>query len=363
MMKTQLSPRRILQCGVSLLEMAIVLFVLGLMSVAVVSVMQKGQQSTQTITNEDNLVSAENALYGYALSEYHLPPPENPVPSATRPGFTEGWLPVRQLGLPNQRIRYLVDTALLNTPSTLYQVDPLELAGSHIPKRTTPNGLDFCSALMLQEHSGLALPDGRKLGFAIQKVPSYSAETTHTMWLGDVDEVAHPGEVQQITRTAGYLEAMARLNCVPHMANLAASVRSTVTIADLLKLAEQGVAFKELSLKLAKESVVNKKWRMSVWVAGEASMGIDMIISVIQAQEGPYAAASLAITEAALTSIIIGTGIFLDQTRKGITAGEAGVTVAESDRDVAKAYRDKLNAQLAAISNQTNNLQKAGLFP
>lgn len=354
------------QSGWTLLEMAIGLVLVGVIAVVVLGVMQGTDARLRADAQRLYVDRAEDAVYGAVLRLNRFPAPDNAVPSPGRPGFVEGWFPGERLGFPaRQRLRYLVDSTLVDLPVAVYQADPLRLARGAVSGRTGVNGLDFCLALVRREQSGAALPGGSRLGFALQQVVGRNPTgQTDRLWLDDGAAGPLPDGVQTFTRASGYLGAATELGCFAKLAELSTAVRSTAVASDALKLAEEGVAFRQLALKSSKENLLNKTWRLGNWSTGIGTYGIDVMLTGILATQAGWAGRAVAATNiAALALVIAGVGVFINQTVDGIEAAHKDVAMSETVLGDAEHYRDSLQGLLSSEAARANQLQNRGLQP
>lgn len=361
--------RRRLQAGVSLLEMALALALLGVMGIAAWSVLQGARQSAATQVGTVYVQQTADALYGYVLQNKHLPPPLEAA-TGLRPGYSEGWLP--DLGIPSARkVRYLVNTSLTEVPKQIYQADPLGLAGAGIDKRTDVNLLDFCLALIREEKKSTSLPGGMRLGFGVQEAASAASTAgaagavgaARGFWLSDGAAGDLPAGLEVTTVTSGYLELAGRLGCFDKLARLSSGVKSAAAIGDMVKLAEQGVSFRALDVKSAEESLLNVQWRYINWSIGVGMFALDWVLVPVQMEEGLPGMISAGANLAGLALIIAGTGVFIEQSKAGIVSAKEWVAASQTALADAKTYRQSmLNLQKAAL-DEVNRLQHAGDKP
>ncbi len=154
-------PRRRVR-GFSLIELAVALVVLGLVSMVLVRFLGTALQERRDTAGRDLLQRADDALLAFVMSQGRLPCPARTAAGTEDCGAGQvGLLPYRTLGLPDanaRRIRYGVfrrpDAAAATRDADLAQAtDRLHILqvlggriGTTIPLGRT-NGLDLCWAL------------------------------------------------------------------------------------------------------------------------------------------------------------------------------------------------------------------------
>ena len=164
---TRSPPRTRAQRGASLVELAIVLVVIGLVSLLLVQFLQVASEERRDAAGRDLLKRADDALLAFSMVHSRLP-----CPAADSGGLEDcavgqvGLLPYRTIGLPDanaRRIRYGVlrrpdpsrsdaDLAVLND-----RFAPMQVFGGGVATEFPlghRNGLDLCWAI----RSAQALP-------------------------------------------------------------------------------------------------------------------------------------------------------------------------------------------------------------
>lgn len=120
------------QQGFTLIELAVVLFIIGLLTVGLLGPVATQVESRERQKTTDTMEDIMEALYGFALLNGRLPCPDttgdglaNPVNSGTCTVVTgDGWLPWQTLGLNTQgdvwgnRFKYHVTTPGFTTVDT-----------------------------------------------------------------------------------------------------------------------------------------------------------------------------------------------------------------------------------------------------
>lgn len=358
--------RRPGQRGWLLLEAAIATLLIGLLVVAVTTTARKATEDAESRRTASDTERAENALVGYAKSNSRLPAPRDAAPSPSRPGFIEGWLPVADLGMndmSSNAIRYVVAQRLTVQP-TIYNADPANLGAGNVKVRTTVNGLDLCASLMRRERAGDALPGGMRMGYALQQ--AISTENGKPLgiaqsWLGDAASGALPANARLDTRTRGFGEFAASLDCFARMAALSRAVRSVAVASDLKTLADQEFALRDVNLDMSHDSLRNSQWRMVNWSLGEAKFLADLQMEAVSTITSTTGIAAGVANMVSLTTVIGGTAWLLEYTGERIKASEKSVAAGTLARDAATNYQTQLQHEVDSYALQANALQNKGL--
>ena len=353
------------QRGWSLLETAIATTLLGVMIVAVVTTARKASDDAEIRHVVSETERAENALLGYSKTNSRLPMPDDAAASPSRPGYIEGWLPVAALGMQglSSRIRYVVARPLTVTPA-IYNADPADLGAGKIELRTTVNGLDLCATLMRRERAGDALPGGMRMGYALQQ--AISTESGQPLglaqsWLGDTASGALPANVRLDTRTRGFGEFAASLDCFARFAALSREVRSVAVAIDMQRLANQELALRTVNRDMGGDSERNLDWRMVNWTTGVTKLNVDLGMEAVSAITAIETKASSLANIVSMTAGLGGLAWLLEITGEGITATKASNAVGDEAKKAAKARVDELQLEIDRYTVRANQLQKKGL--
>lgn len=352
--------------GWILIESALTLSLVAVLTVTTFTAIDRIQGRLASDLALQDLERSENALVGYAQAHARLPAPDDGAPSATRPGYVEGWLPLDALGLSStRRMRYIVEASLLHAPPP-YDPDPLRLTAGRIGARGTINGLDLCWQLMRLERAGTALPGGMRLGFGIQQAvwPHSGAPfDASQMWLEDASPGTPPAGVRLDTRTRGPGEFAATLGCFERFSRLSAGVRSTAAALDLLRLARQEMTLRQLNLDLIEDSLLNMKWRLINWSIAIEKFVLSMVLEFIGMETTPISIAKSILNVISLAGAIAGTSWLINTDREGIDKGNEALDQLRTRRDHAKAQVARLQAEVEAQTRRTLRLQASGLNP
>lgn len=360
------SPSIRTQHGWLVLEAAFAVVLLGLLTLGVFSSMNTVRPVVVDSVNEVFLLRAQDTIYGHALTQFTFPQPEQASPSPLYPGFLQGWLPSAALGIsPPQRIRYLVDETLTHPPATMYRPDPYNLVDGKIMAKPAINGLDFCLSLVQRERSGISLPGGFRMGFALQVVPpdSSSSGADAPMRLNATDLLSASANTVPATLTQGYGESLERLGCIERFTLLAREVKMAAALTDLSKQADLSMRLAQNSLETAKDELAVTRWQIVNWTELATTYTIAAAMAVIDMGQGVagFVASSLSFANnvAAVIGCLIYVEDFIKSEKEGVETVHESV-VALSD---ATTYAARMSALRDQSITKANRIQQAGLLP
>lgn len=148
------------QRGVSLVELAVVLVAIGLISLLLVQFMQAASQQRRDTAGRDLLKRADDALLAFAMVNSRLPCPASAASGIEDcAGGQVGLLPYRTLGLPDANARLIRYGVLRRPDPTRRDADlailrdrfaPMQVLGGGVATEFpvgNRNGLDLCWAL------------------------------------------------------------------------------------------------------------------------------------------------------------------------------------------------------------------------
>lgn len=262
--------------GFSLLEMAVVLVIVGIIGALFwLQLPRLGSASVAEPAAVVQLRAASDALVGFALAHSRLPCPDTDGDGLEDCGSTAyvGQLPQRTLGqLFPRRLRYGVNRLATSDLTTLSNLYNPSIPGAP-PSTAVLNGLDLCAAL--RKGSALA---GLRVGAAGVPAAFALASSGAGDASGDGDlydgmnagtGFAAPGtplsaSYDDYTRATGMGELAQRLRCLERMAEVNGAAKSAMAARDLYDLAAfykdfrhfANVGTRELDIQMAKFSLV-----------------------------------------------------------------------------------------------------------
>lgn len=165
------------QKGLTLLEVALILALLGLLGSLIFALLQRADEYQALQRNSDLLLSADRAVTGFMAEHNRLPCPDLDGDGLEDcSGGDKGWLPVQTLGLDLSApvpslppIRYLASASLQQTgddfePSKWDYWAKIPYDTSAVIELNHSNGFDFCQQIDNLAQSGgeakVELPDG-----------------------------------------------------------------------------------------------------------------------------------------------------------------------------------------------------------
>lgn len=346
--------KRHLQTGFGLLEATLVIAMLSVITVAAFSALVSAQRSAATPQISADMLRSSDTLRGRGRTEFRLPMPDEAVASPGRPGYLEGWLPESAGGGTTQRIRYLVNVALVSAPSPAYLTDASDLLQGEISPRIAANGLDFCLALINEDQSGTSLPGGRRVAYGLQKSQENGA-VPRTEFLPDGDPVLE-------TRLLGHAELAADLGCYQAMSDLSASVKDAAVYYDALRLAEEGVAIRALSVRSSEQSVDLLHMRMAIWSVGLTTSSMNIVLANAQLKVHAIVGAVTTGLQIVKNLLTIATmAQYVVDTNERLVAANEGLEKNREKLARSEAYRDSLKRELADRLANIHLAQEKGL--
>lgn len=353
--------------GFSLLELAVVLVVMGVLGVALWRVLPLGREVANADPAQD-LALAEEALQGYALAHYHLPTADTNNDGDSDAGATLGWLPTRTLGLPSRiRLHYQVAPPLAAAPSERFEpmLPPVTTTTPVTPVAAPQlNGLDLCITIRDQQTTpsltlgsgassvgtafALALPTEPNQAPATPPLPgSEAAIQRHVLALG-------PGGLAS------------RLDCADRIVRTTAAARAAFAAYDIARFADEFVrvrefayAVNESSILFAQADIALAAFNMVLATATGVLTAMEMALGWPPATGAVIAGATILVTAAQLGLAIYG----VIAAAEALTEAEAGVADADKQRNEAKAYRDRMHALAGKSYSHADALNQAGLDP
>lgn len=358
---------RVRQRGWSLVEAVVVVLLLGFMAVGLWKMVELVERGSRSERSRDVLQRAEDALQGLLLRDNALPRPEDDIVSPDRPNHLEGWLPVSVLGTePPRRIRYLVDASLVTPPATpLYRPDPLNLLPGLAP-RDSVNGLDVCLHLIEREWANVTVAgNGMRLAVGLQQVDAsrQAGPQAGRFLIEDRPASTREASGQVQTRSAGYVELVHRLGCVPAFARLATEVKAAVLVGDLHEQGELNEAFRRLGVRQTRESGMNADWRMansSLRLTGTVWGSLKHLRTATRTEPGRLIAASNLVADVMMLALW---GLLLKLSEDGEKSAAKKLPEREAALEEARRYAQHLERQREWHLQRIRVLQNSGVMP
>lgn len=349
------------QAGFGLLETSLVVVILAVISAAALSALTSAQRSGMSPQITADMENVQNVIRGYSRLNLHLPEPDKAVGKLETPppGYLVGIVPRDTGTSSDQPIRYLVNAALVDKSrlSVSYLTDPSKLLLDHkIESRTVPNGLDFCLALINQEQSNQALPDGRRVAYALQSPKKGGPALPEKFQLSESPQLE--------TRFVGYVELAADLGCFNVLSDLTSAVKDAAVYVDAHRLAEQGVATRQLLVKSAMQAIDWLDVRLAVWIAAEITNATNAILTNAQLwNEGKLSWSKpgilYQITRNAANIAIA--GYYIDDTKVKMQSAKESLVKTQIQLKDSEIYRDSLKSELEIRLANIQAIQSKGL--
>lgn len=322
------------QGGFSLIEMAMVLLVAGLIGAAIWKLLPLLKPVDSRVTAQGQLDAAEQALSGFMLARHRLPCAATVAGGVENCTVTTGrWLPQATLGLSGQPLRYGVyrnapdpavaastaaaaataaglDAAAVAAASSaasaaasLAEAD-LAVAKDRYQPRLPPgaagliavNGLDLCKAL----HSAILRPNpaalragsgGATLAFALAHPGERDADGDGNAFDGLNAVAGFPEEGQRnsgyddYTRLVGAAELSGRLGCPAAIGRVDGAARSAYVAYDNLRYIQLYEQFRILGYEVRKQNLEMAQVTQTLAIA-------DLIIAIGTVTSGSYLSAA-----------------------------------------------------------------------
>jgi hypothetical protein len=358
--------------GWSLLELAVVLVIMGLVGLVVWRIVPLGHQVAAGDPAALSLEQAEQGLEGFVLANNRLPYADATGSGIETPGSTKGFLPVRSLGLPSStRIRYTVDAALAAAVSIRLRLlmppdVPADAPNNGAAYQHVANGLDFCLALKDASVGGTLKLDGDvSAAYAL----SYTGRPGNDNDPPPADDIPMPGTAAAIGRqvlAAGPGEFATRLACADRVSRVLAAARAAYAADDLVQFATRFAAFRDFGLTVANTNLDFATLNMVMASFGLAlGTAIEALSAALDFLGWPPASGiAFAVIGHAAAGVGLGWAAF------GVADAKTGLDDAKADVEDAKAQQQSANAYLARTKTlyaeaylRVRTLDAAGLAP
>ena len=368
--------------GFSLIELAVVLTIAGLIAVVVWQLMPRFRTLPAMLgLTTTSLTSAESAINGFILSNGRLPCPDSTGGGAEDCSgtATTGWLPVRTLGLnASTRIRY----GAYRDAGAGYDFAAIALTDRFVPllppgsASNQLNGLDFCEGLRTLS-AAAAKTTILSAGTGTRAVPILYGLAIAGPTDADGDGNAFDGQnivagqfapagtpqsatYDDSTLTVGGEELFTRLGCASRLAAANGAARTAYAAYDIDRFAQMFVTWRtfqvtirQMNQKNAEVAVALATVDLAVAIAAAANSAA---LAAESAGIGAplVAAAALAITAAtaSLTAAVL-----------TLQSAKAKVIVAQQQKAAADVWRALTLADFNAAVLLAQNADSNGLLP
>lgn len=270
------------QRGVTLLEMAIVIAILGVLAGAMILVVRPLSPSSTEGDADNAIATVQNAMIAYALTHQSLPPPTS----------NGGWLDPATIGLPaGMAIWYAADSRLA-TLSTIYTPDPHQRVPNVTGADTRPLSwqsnfpaspyLNFCATLQ----SALQFPQievgGVPAAFLIQISKTRNVPAPSPSLLpgsAQAQQLAMQGIRLQ---AVGMGELFARLHCPSQLAGAGSAAKAVIAAQDMTQVAQTLERFRQLQVLQAQASQFSDRFAMALRALTLANQTADATSATMQ---------------------------------------------------------------------------------
>jgi type II secretory pathway pseudopilin PulG len=346
--------------GWSLVELAVVLAVIGLVGLVLWRVLPLAPQVAAGDAAQRDLAQAEQALVGYALAHSRLPP-------AVEEGGV-GVLPVEALGLPSRlKLRYQVQPSLTVTAGDAF--DPLlppayGAAGGAPTVSAQVNGLDFCMALKGAGGLSLSGMDNVPTAFALMHRGAVGQEQLATA------AFALPGSAalgERRVAAVGPGELAARMACPDRVARVHGAARAAFAGYDLARVAHEYERFRIFAVQVAEMNLDNAKTN-EVFAGFDVAYGVFLeALAILQEAAGwppdPVGIATGVASHVTATAQLAVAIYNLTAAVSERQEAEADVAEANRQRTAAQANLQRMQALAASSLLRAQNLDATGLQP
>ena len=370
--------RGVRQGGYSLIELAVVLLIVGLLGVATWRFLPNIEQVLGMHASQNRLTVAEDSLLGFARLHGRLP-----CPDVTGDGredcsyggkiITRGQLPTSDLGLsPDDRsILYGVSRVSNADPSKdadlgakLNRYQPMMPTGQDLSINL--NGLDLCAGLRdLNQHPGSAIDVGS--GATAMPVAIALADPGMDHKFNGLNATgfalpmqAHSPQYDDLVIALGVSQLMGRLDCASTMSSVQGAVHAAYAAYDVKLYAIQYSDFRTFLQAVAQSAVQDATVALGLAVAdlaigianGTTAIGLAFVTEGIEAPLVVMTAADIVSAIASLAATIA-----------DLDSANADLVVANAEAAAATAYLTDMSNKYSAEKLKASRADTGGLIP
>lgn len=338
------SQRRNLARGFTIIEMAITLASLGLMTsgilYAIQTVVPATSSSSSTANTAESVQSDQVAagLVGFSLANFRFPTPiGSPVLQVGE--LKSGELQPADIGISQSpRVLYAVDPRLLAV-STL-NVDSDNLTQGQLPARTTPALPDVCYTLSQIANS----PKGKLNGVPVAVVTAVVGTTAPSPLPAvlPLPGSAQASSLAQQGLTVGAMgptELYGRLGCPRLLGSIAAHVMAVAVANDARSLTSNLIQLRTIQLARVQQFQTSLDLKYAYSIATEVLLGLDasntaaLTVMATQSARSGASAIPMVVNLAGLgvlAGYIASTGLLIDSAKKSLAALPNGIQAAQA---------------------------------
>lgn len=356
------------QRGWSLVELAVGLSISALLAVLLFSLLPLGNRVVDADRQQRELARAEQALLGYARVHARLPSADANGDGRQDAGAGDGWLPVRDLGLPpRMRVRYQAPPGLVLAPGNTFRpLLPPEFDGQ---TAATVNALDFCMQLLLQLRSDVPLAG---LGMPVAWYLAHSGSAGHDLaaggssWDPSAQSLPGLGQAAEVaTLAVGPGELAARLACPDRMARAQGNAQAALAAWSAKRATDFHHQFRTFDVEIAKLTKDQAVTGLAFAGVGLAMAIADEAIAITLTAAGwpPEGfAIGVGIGEHVVALASIGFASYqVHLARADLAAAEEGLEDAHATEARVAAHRTRVEALYRNASRNAIQLDSAGL--